>query len=290
MHRTTRVILSALLGSLLLSPALSSAAILACPLTLDQADDRQLQDLRRQADEGDACAQFNMGYLSYTQQDYVQSERWYTEAAEQGVARAAFEIAILYRDELLADPGPEQQRWLVRAAEQGLALAQAELGILYLSRSDDPDARIQAMRWFEQAALQGDVQSMYLLGELYWSDDAGVQFQAEGDELAAHFASDDSKALHWICQAASSNHAPAQLSMSDAYSTGRGTRSNQIQRQLWLELAAANGSEEAKERLSQDDSAWYTQLEKWTQRQLSDDSAHCPPSGPGTQTDEEFTP
>src|SRR5690606_19759362 len=95
MHRTTRVILSALLGSLLLSPALSSAAILACPLTLDQADDRQLQDLRRQADEGDACAQFNMGYLSYTQQDYVQSERWYTEAAEQGVARAAFEIAIL---------------------------------------------------------------------------------------------------------------------------------------------------------------------------------------------------
>jgi len=288
MHRTIRVIFSALLGSVLLSPLPSSAAPLSCTLTLDQADAGQRRDLQQQAEAGDACAQFNLGYLSYSQQDYARSARWYTQAAEQGVARAAFEIAILYRDQLLPDPDGEEERWLTRAATQGLALAQAELGILYLSRSDDPDARIKAMQWFERAALQGDVQSMYLLGELYWSDDAGVQFQAEGDELAAHFASDDSKALHWICQAASSNHAPAQLSMSDAYGNGRGTQSDQLQRQLWLELAAASGSEEAKERLSQDDSAWYIQLEKWTQQQLSDDSARCPPSS--TQTNEELTP
>jgi uncharacterized protein len=268
-----------LLASTLLLCAFSSqAAIKQCPITLDQSDDNNIQEHLQRANDGDACAQFNMGYQFYTQQDYTESEHWYAKAAEQGVSRGAFEIAMLYRDKLLPGDDSERKRWLNQAAEQGFMLAQVELGIDYLDNPGDQDERYQAMHWFEQAAKQGDVQSQYLLGELYWSRDSGVEFAAEGDERAVHFSSSDSKALYWVCKAAQNNHAPAQFSLSQAYSTGSGVAVNRNQQQLWLELAADNGSEEAKEQLDDSGLAWYTRLEKWAQRQMIDETAQCPDS------------
>lgn len=274
-HRLTATLLA---SALLLCTATSQAASTHCPVTLDQSDQHSLPALLQQAIAGDACAQFNIGYHFYTQQDYPESERWYAEAADQGVARAAFEIAMLYRDKLLPGDDSERKRWLNQAAEQGLALAQVELGIDYLENPGDQDDRYQAMHWFEQAALQGDIQSQYLLGELYWSRDSGVQSAASGDERAIHFSSSDSKALYWICKAAQSNHAPAQFSLSQAYGTGSGMPLNRDQQQLWLEVAARNGSEKAKAQLDDSDLAWYTRLEKWGKRQMIDETAKCPDS------------
>lgn len=266
-----------LLASALLFGALTcQAATQQCPVTIDHSDQNSIQDHLLRAADGDACAQFNMGYQFYTQQEYPESERWYAKAAEQGVSRAAFEIAILYRDQLLPGDDSERKRWLNQAAEQGLVLAQVELGIDYLENPGDQDERHQAMHWFEQAANQGDIQSQYLLGELYWSRNSGVESVASGDERALHFSSSDSKALYWICKAALNNHAPAQLSLSEAYSIGNGVAVNQIQRQLWLELAASNGSEEAKVQLDDSDTAWYTRLEKWGKRQMANETAQCP--------------
>ena len=276
MLRTHALTATLLASALLLCTLTSQAAIKHCPVTIDQSDDDNILDHLQRANNGDACAQFNMGYQFYTQQDYPESERWYAKAAEQGVSRAAFEIAMLYRDKLLPGDDSERKRWLNQAAEQGFTQAQVELGIDYLDNPGDQDERYQAMHWFEQAADQGDIQSQYLLGELYWSRDSGVEFAASGDERAIHFSSDDSKALYWICKAAQSNHAPAQFSLSEAYSTGTGVPVNRDQQQLWLELAASNGSEEAKERLDDSDLPWYTRLENWGKRQMINETAQCP--------------
>ena len=279
MLRTLRLTATLFASALLLLGTLTSqAASKHCPVTLDQSDEANILDHAQRAHAGDACAQFNMGYQFYTQQRYAESERWYAKAAEQGVTRAAFEIAMLYRDKLLPGDDSERKRWLNQAAEQGFMLAQVELGIDYLDNPGDQDERYQAMHWFEQAADQGDIQSQYLLGELYWSRNSGVEFAASGDERAMHFSSDDSKAIYWICKAAQNNHAAAQFSLSEAYSTGTGVTVNRDQQRLWLELAASNGSEEAKERLDDSDSPWYTRLENWGKRQMIDETAQCPDS------------
>lgn len=244
----------------------------SCSLNVDQAYEPQWQ----QAAAGDACAQFNIGYRFYTQQDYAESVRWYAKAAEQGINRAAFEIALIYRDHLLPDPGGERLRWMNMAAEQGLVHARIELAIDFMENPGDQDERVRVMSWLEQAGQGGDAKAMYLLGELYWSDNSGIQGMASGDEQALHFSSADDKALYWICQAAEKDYAAAQMSLSDAYSHGRGTPSNQIQRRLWLERAASNGSEEARQWLDTGDMPWYSRVERWVKWQMVDETARCP--------------
>ena len=124
MLRTHALTATLLASALLLCTLTSQAAIKHCPVTIDQSDDDNILDHLQRANNGDACAQFNMGYQFYTQQDYPESERWYAKAAEQGVSRAAFEIAMLYRDKLLPGDDSERKRWLNQAAEQGFTQAQ----------------------------------------------------------------------------------------------------------------------------------------------------------------------
>ena len=249
------------------------AAVVECSLNTDRSQFGSQLEL---AIDGDACAQFSVGFLFYTQQEYEQSRLWYASAAEQGVTRAAFELALLYRDQLLDDPGAERVRWMNMAAEQGLVHAQIELAIDYMENPGDSAERVRVMSWLEQAAQQGDVKAMYLLGWLYGNDASGVQDMASDDELGMHFSLADDKALYWTCQAAERDHADAQMSLSDAYSYGRGTRVSQVQRRLWLERAASNGSEEARQWLDTSDMAWYSRLERWVKWQLVDETARCP--------------
>lgn len=258
---------------LALFAAASQAAGVECSLHTDQS---QSVTQWQQANAGEACAQFNVGYRFYTQQEYDKSLFWYASAAEQGVTRAAFELALMYRDQLLDDPGGEQVRWMNMAAEQGLVHAQIELAINYTESPGDRDERVRVMSWLEQAAQQGNAKAMYLLGWLYQNDGSGVQDMVGDDDLAMHFSLADDKALYWTCQAAERDHAAAQMSLSDAYSYGRGTRANQVQRRLWLERAASNGSEEARQWLDTSDMAWYSRLERWVTWQLVDEMARCP--------------
>lgn len=234
-----------------------------------------------QAGAGDACAQFNLGYLYYTRQQYPVAERWYTKAAEQGISRAAFEIAMLYRDKLL--PGGQEQtlRWLQQAAEQGLALAQTELGYLYLQDRQDARGLFTAMGWLEKAAEQGHPQAQYLLGEMYWSDarssaDADMALGEDEFHLLERYDSNDAKALYWLCQAAQNDDEFAQFSLSEAYSRGRGMPVDQLQSRLWLEKAATNGKEEAIAILASDNGSWYDKAELWIKRQAGDGLARCP--------------
>ena len=56
-------------SALLLCAGTSQAASKDCPVLIDQSDDANILDYMQRANGGDACAQYNMGYQYYTQQD-----------------------------------------------------------------------------------------------------------------------------------------------------------------------------------------------------------------------------
>lgn len=267
-------------ASLPLLLALTAQAEVAPGCAVDIEDDAQsIIQHQTKADEGDACAQFNIGYLHYTNQQYENAERWYAKAAEQGISRAAFEIAMLYRDDLL--PGGEEplMHWLQQAAEQGLDIAQVELGSEYLEDRQTAEELFSAMQWLEKAAEQGNAQGQYLLGEQYRGESRGtldMYMSMGGDELAERYAVDEAKAMYWLCKSAQSGNEFAQFSLSDAYSRGIGMPVDQVQSQLWLEKAAANGEPDAIVILQNDLGTWSSKAEVWFEKLIGNGEPRCP--------------
>lgn len=270
-----------LIANLTLLASLTAHAEVApgCEVNIDSSSGESIFEYHSRASNGDACSQFNMGYLHYTQQEYEKAEKWYAKAAEQGISRAAFEIAMFYRDNLLPGGQEPRMRWLQQAAEQGLAMAQAELGSALLETQQNGNELFIAMQWLEKAATQGHAQAQYLLGEQYWSDNhttLDVSISPDGDELFQRYDSNDAKALYWLCKGAQNGNEFAQYSLSDAYSRGRGMPVDQLQSRLWLEKAAAGGDPDAIAILENDVASWETKAELWIKRQLGDSEPRCP--------------
>ncbi|HSC84165.1 MAG TPA: tetratricopeptide repeat protein [Pseudomonas sp.] len=269
--------------SLLLSLNALAEVAPGCKVAIDENDPQSISQYQTQANAGDACSQFNVGYLYYTGQQYEDAEFWYAKAAEQGISRAAFEIAMFYRDNLLPGGEEPRMRWLQQAADQGLDLAQVEMGVEYLNDRQSAEELFSAMQWLEKAAEQGNAQGQYLLGEQYRGENRGtldLYASMSPDELAERYASSESKALYWLCKAAQNDNEHAQLSLSDAYSRGESIPRDPLQSRLWLEKAAANGEEDAililenEEKFNSD--SWLDKAEFWVKRQLADDQPRCP--------------
>lgn len=243
----------------------------ALPFTVEAADGYEQEiALTKKAEEGDISAAFNLGYTYYIRQDYPGAIRWYDRAAELGNDRAAFEIAIIYRDGLLGEPDQKKMiQYLTLATKHGLDLANIELAASYLQGTGVKQDVKSAMYFYEKAAKNGNAEAQFALSKLYWSADRGVEdsFALAGgqlDEWDARYSSDDRKAGYWLCQSAQQNYAPAQYALSYAYGFGQGDIPlDQKQRQLWLRKAAANGSEEAQQQIAYSSVAWYTAAERW---------------------------
>lgn len=74
------------------------------------------------AQQGDAKAQYSLGYLYYYQkQDYAQAFKWYQLSANQGVAEAQAMLGIMYS---LGQSVPQNislaQKWFKRACLNGM--------------------------------------------------------------------------------------------------------------------------------------------------------------------------
>ena len=91
-----------------------------------------LRAWRPLAEQGDADAQFNLGFMHYsgqgTPRDYARALKWYRAAAEQGDSDAQFNLRNMYRDgEGTWRDDQEAIKWFRAAAEQGDAEAQYKL-------------------------------------------------------------------------------------------------------------------------------------------------------------------
>jgi TPR repeat protein len=85
-------------------------------------------------------------------QDYAQAARWYRKAADQGYAKAQYNLGILYGTGKGATQDyAEAANWSRKAADQGDPVGQAFLGRFYLSGQGVPTDYVQADMWLTLA-------------------------------------------------------------------------------------------------------------------------------------------
>jgi len=120
-----------------------------------------LREWRPLAEQGDARAQYNLGVLYRkgrgVPQDDVQARQWYEKAAAQGQAKAQYNLGTLYLNGGGVPKDYQQAlRWFRMAADQGEALAQTKIGIMYDDGQGVPHDFVQAHKWYNLAATNGD--------------------------------------------------------------------------------------------------------------------------------------
>ena len=95
---------------------------------------KQIQQLKQQANQGDARAQYEMALCYYTGEStekcYGQAVYWFKKAADQGHAGAHyFRACAYYAGRGIKQSDEQASYWLTRAAEQGHAEAKKILTI-----------------------------------------------------------------------------------------------------------------------------------------------------------------
>ena len=133
----TKIIFAGLLGLAVMLPLALPLALPAMALASPQAD-------------------FEKGLAAYNAQDYPEAVRWYRKAAEQGDASAQTNLGFMYKKGLGVDQDDrEVAHWYLKAAEQGVAGAQNTLGVMYYFGRGVAQDYVQAHKWFNIASALG---------------------------------------------------------------------------------------------------------------------------------------
>ena len=118
------------------------------------------------AEQGDAKAQFDYGmtYLSIatSPKDYAEAIEWIRKAAEQGNGDAQHELGVIYE---IAQGVPQDSRRSSQMVSQGCRarrcrLAECNLGMMYSDGDGVPQDYVEAYKWYNLAAAQGDTDAI----------------------------------------------------------------------------------------------------------------------------------
>ncbi len=102
---------------------------------------------------GAAAGPLEDGIAAAKRGDYATALRLLRPLAEQGHARAQFNLGVAYANGRgVPQDHAEAVKWYRLAAEQGYALAQLNLGALYANGQGVPQDSVQAHMWFYLAA------------------------------------------------------------------------------------------------------------------------------------------
>ena len=143
-----------------------------------------MRAFRVDADQGNAMAQNNIGYL-YEQglgvgQSYPEAMAWYRKAAEQKLPQAQFNIGTLYFYGYGVEKNlREALTWFRLAAAQKLREAEYMMGLAHFEGQGvraDPKA---ALDWFHKAALQGHTGAQLMAGQTYLGANGGSVDEAK---------------------------------------------------------------------------------------------------------------
>ena len=89
-------------------------------------------------------------------QHYVAAAMWYRKAADQGYARAQYNLGSMYhKGQGVAQDYAAAVRWYRKAAEQGHTDAQTNLGVMYHEGQGVTRNFVQAHLWLNLAAAKG---------------------------------------------------------------------------------------------------------------------------------------
>ena len=100
-----------------------------------------------------AAQTFEEAVAAYDRGDYVTAYRGFRSAAGQGDANAQYNLGYMYYNGAgVPRDHAEALRWHRRAAGQGFARAQYNLGVMYYNGAGVPRDFVQAHKWFNLAA------------------------------------------------------------------------------------------------------------------------------------------
>ena len=234
------------------------ALTLIAPWAVGQDPDAIIET-RRLAEQGDADAQYNLGYRYVTgigvPQDRAEAVRWLRLAADQGHTQAEDFLGRMppmgsqrvtdnvAETELPAtlppatgqsprSGNPFRVPSLLTDAEQGDADSQFKLGVMYDNGLGVPENDAEAVRWFRLAAEQGNIEAQFILGRMYTNGDGVPQDTAE--------------AARWHRLAAENGYVDAQTILGFRYSLGLGVPKDFAEAARWFQLAAEQRDAEAQ--------------------------------------------
>ena len=230
----------------------------------------ELEQLKRDAEQSDAEAQFQLGeyYYKGEKRDYGRALAWYLKAAEAGHLSAQKRAAEMYQSgKKIGKNVDEAARWWTLAAEQGDAEAQFLLGEHYSTGRRHEYGR--ALEYYKLAAEQGCVAAKRQIGYLYMREkklgrdtDEAVKWMTiaaeEGDAEAqynmgrfCYIDGDYKRALAYLIQAGESGHAMAQCNVGVMYMSGTIVKKDINEAIKWLALAAEQREEVASLHLTE---------------------------------------
>jgi len=119
---------------------------------------------RKSAEQGDAGARFNLGFMyengQGVTQDYKQAVKWYRKSAEQGDAAAQHNLGVMYDEgQGVIQDYKQSVKWYRKAAEQGQVFAQFNLGGMYGTGQGVIHDKVYAHMWWNIAASTGDTRA-----------------------------------------------------------------------------------------------------------------------------------
>jgi TPR repeat protein len=194
---------------------------------------------RAMAEQGDAEAQFRLGYMYIRGQgiskDLDKGMELIFEAADRGGVSAMTFVA-----SALSAKDPEKaEKWWRKAADLGDALAQLNLGMYFeQGLGGVPRDYEEAARWYRKAAEQGNPVAQYSLGLIYQNGRQGVPI-------------DFAEAMKWHRTAADQGYAPSQSSLGAMYGVGQGVPQDYAESLKWFRKAADLGDALAQSGLGQ---------------------------------------
>jgi uncharacterized protein len=125
---------------------------------------------------------FDKGLAAAKSGDFATALQEWTPLAEQGDARAQYNLGVMYRDgEGVPQDYKTAMKWYSLAAEQGVANAQHNLGFMYYWGNGVPQDYKTAVKWYTLAAEQGDADAQFSLGVMYYNGESVLQ-----DYIYAH--------------------------------------------------------------------------------------------------------
>jgi TPR repeat protein len=126
----------------------------------------------------------------------------------------------------------EAMRWYRQAADQGNTTAQTHVGYLYEKGLGVSQDYAEALRWYRKAADRGHAAAQRNIGNLY--------------EQGLGVPQDYAEAMRWYRMAADQGNAGAQTNIGYLYEKGLGVPQNFAEAMRWYRLAADQGEATAQ--------------------------------------------
>lgn len=215
----------------------------------------------------EAC--FSHGQYHQSIGNKQEAFKWFRFAAEQGHARAQYQLGECYETGYGVLPNAARSaKWHLASAQQGFPQAQEKIGRCFRDGIGVPQDHKQALLWFRQ--LNGPIGNIRL-AECYENgygvpqnyDEAIAQYRCAAENGAPEaqyrlgmyyftgrrIPEDYSEAVKWFGLAANTSHAEAQCMLGQCYQSGLGVPKDEAAAFRHYRMAAIGGSVQARTHL-----------------------------------------